>query len=335
MVKKFFNGLLSGWAKHERIVWIVAFVFALVFPVLFSSPYIVNIGVLCLLYVVLSLSLNLITGYMGITTLGHAAFYGVGAYTAAILSTRFGFNFLLTFLIAAIITAVFGLILGAPTLRVSGRYLSIVTLGFCEITRIVELNWMDLTRGPLGIPNIPAPELFGFKMDEPVHKYYIALVLVVLTVVIISNIINSRIGRGIGAIKGDDLAAGAMGINTTNFKLMVFIVSAAIAGVAGAFYAHYMSFIDPTSFTFDQSVQILSMTILGGMGSIPGSIIGAIALTAIPELLRDFMEWRQIIYGVILAVMVIFKPNGLLGGFNLKHIRQRDQFAKAKEVAAK
>lgn len=334
-MKHFFDRILSAWAKYEALCWIVSLLFAVLFPILFPSRYIVNVAILCLLYAILSLSLNLVTGFMGITTLGHAAFYGVGAYTAAILSTRYGFSFLATFLLGAALAALFGLILGAPTLRVSGRYLTIVTIGFCEITRLVELNWVDLTRGPMGIPRVPAPELFGFKMGTPTSKYYIVLVLLVLTVLLVHNLTNSRIGRCVAAIKGDNLAASAMGINTSKYKLMVFVISGAIAGLAGAFYAHYMSFVDPNSFAYDQSVLILSMTILGGLGSIHGSIIGAIALIVLPELLRDFMEWRQVIYGLILALMVIYKPNGLLGGFNLKHIRQRDRFAAAKEVDVK
>lgn len=334
-MKRIFERILSAWAKYEGLMWVISLLFAAVFPILFPSRYIVNVAILCLLYAILSLSLNLVTGFMGITTLGHAAFYGVGAYTAAILSTRFGFSFLVTFVLAAIVASVFGLLLGAPTLRVSGRYLTIVTIGFCEITRLVELNWVELTRGPMGIPRIPAPELFGYKMSTPTAKYYIALVLLVLTVVLVYNITNSRIGRCISATKGDGLAASAMGIDTAKYKLMVFVISGAIAGLAGAFYAHYMSFVDPNSFSYDQSVLILSMTILGGLGSIQGSIIGAIALIVLPELLRDFVQWRQVIYGLILAVMVIYKPNGLLGGFNLKHIRQRDQFAAAKEVDVK
>ena len=165
-----FKKLIRLWARYERPVSIAALLLAAVFPILAPSPYVIHIGVLCLIYVVLSLSLNLVTGFLGITTLGHAAFFGIGAYTAAIFSTSFGFNFITTMLLAGIVAAIFGAILGTPTLRVSGRYLTIVTIGFCEITRIVELNWMDLTRGPLGIPNIPAPSFFGFECDTPFSK---------------------------------------------------------------------------------------------------------------------------------------------------------------------
>ncbi|NLM44311.1 MAG: branched-chain amino acid ABC transporter permease, partial [Clostridiales bacterium] len=202
----------------------------------------------------------------------------------------------------------------------------------CEITRIVELNWMSLTRGPMGIPNIPSFILFGKKFSEPIHKYYICLTLVIITVYIISSIMNSRTGRAISAIRDDELAANVNGIKSSYYKLIVFIISSALAGLAGAFYAHHMSFIDPKSFTFDQSILILSMCILGGMGSIYGSIVGAVILSAVPELLRGLVEYRQIIYGGIIILMAIFRPNGLLGATNLKHIRQRVEFSnKGKE----
>ena len=321
-----FKKIVSYWARYETYVTIGSLIIAVIFPLVIPSPYIVHIGALSLMYVVLSLSLNLVTGFLGITTLGHAAFFGIGAYTAAILSTRYDFNFLSTLLFAAIISAVFGALLAAPTLRISGRYLAIVTIGFCEIARIVELNWMGLTRGPLGIPNIPAPNVFGIEFDTEFSKYYVILAIVILTILLMNNIFNSRTGRAILAIKGDQLAASAMGVNLMHIKVLTFTVSAFIAGLSGAYYAHFMSFIDPSSFAFEQSIQILSMTILGGMGSIAGSVIGAITMTVIPEALRDFMELRQILYGLVIVLMIIFKPNGLLGGFNLKHIRQRNIF---------
>lgn len=325
MVKR----LLNFWAMHQKAVAGAAIFIAVIFPLIFASnTYVMNIAVLSLIYAILALSLNLVTGFLGTTTLGHAAFFGIGAYSAAILSTKLDAPFLVTLIMSALITAFFGLLLGLITLRVNGRYLSIVTLGFCEIARLIELNWYSLTRGPLGIMNIPAPEIFGWKLNTIKAKYFIVLILLVLITIVVSRIIHSRIGRAVGAIKCDDLAAGVMGINVKNIKIMVFIVSSAIAGMAGGFYAHYISFIDPTTFNYNKSVQIMSMAILGGMGSIPGSIIGAIVLTVIPELLRNFLLLRQVIYGVVIIVIVMFKPAGLLGGFNLRHIAQQLKFQK-------
>ena len=334
-LQKFFAPLLNFWAQHSVAVSLVALAVAIAFPLVFNQQYLITVGINCLMFSVLSLSLNLISGYMGITSLGHAAFFGVGAYTAAILSTRLGVNFLGTFLCGTVMAGIFGILLGLPTLRIKGRYLAIVTLGFCEVMRIIELNWMSLTRGPQGISGIPRMELFGFAFSKPIHKYYVVLVLLVLTVLIIWAIMNSRVGRAISAIRDDETASDAMGINVFAYKIMAFSFSAALAGLAGAFYAHYMSFIDPNAFNFDQSILMLSMTIMGGVASIPGSIFGATVLTILPEALRGFSDYRQVIYGMALAIMVVWMPNGLLGGFNLKHIRQRLGVAKLSKKTAK
>ncbi len=328
--KGLFTSLIEAWAKNSKIVAIVFLILAIAFPLVFNRQYYITIAINCLMFSILSLSLNLITGFMGITSLGHAAFFGVGAYTAAILSTRFGFGFIATAIIGMIFAAVFGILLGLPTLRIKGRYLAIVTLGFCEIMRIIELNWMSLTRGPQGISGIPKISFFGFQCAKPIQKYYVVLVLLVITVLIIMAIMNSRMGRAISAIRDDEIAADAMGINVFKYKIMVFSISSALAGLAGAFYAHYMGFIDPNAFNFDQSILMLSMTIMGGMASIPGSIFGASILSILPEVLRAVNDYRQIVYGLLLAVMVVWKPSGILGGFNLKHIKQRIDFEKEK-----
>jgi len=324
--KNIFSSILSFWAKNSTAVSLVFLLIAILFPLVFNQLYFISIGIAVLLYSTLSVSLNLITGYMGITSLGHAAFMGIGAYTAAILSTRFGVNFIFTFIAAAIMAGLFGILLGLPSLRIKGRYLAIVTLGFVEITRIIELNWMSLTRGPQGIASIPKMSLFSFVLKTPIQKYYVILLLLIFVVLCISAVMNSRIGRAISAIRDDEIAAAAMGINVFRKKLLIFSISSAFAGLAGAFYAHYMSFIDPNAFTTQQSFLILSLTIFGGLASIPGSIFGAIFLTVLPEILRFLTDYRQIIYGLLVIIMMVFQPRGLLGGFNLKHIRQQDQF---------
>lgn len=326
--KSKFSGLIEIWAKHSKVIAIVFLIIAIAFPVVFNKQYLITVAINCLIFSILSLSLNLITGFMGITSLGHAAFFGVGAYTAAILSTRMGFNFITTAILGTIVAAIFGVLLGLPTLRIKGRYLAIVTLGFCEIMRIIELNWMSLTRGPQGISGIPKVSFFGYVCSKPIQKYYVVLVLLIITVLIIMAIMNSRMGRAISAIRDDETAADAMGINVFKYKIMVFSISSGLAGLAGAFFAHYMGFIDPNAFNFDQSILMLSMTIMGGMASIPGSIFGASILTILPEVLRAVNDYRQIVYGLLLAIMVVWKPNGILGGFNLKHIKQRLEFDK-------
>ena len=320
---------------YSLVISIIFIILAILFPILFNKQYLITVAINCLMFATLSLSLNLITGYMGITSLGHAAFFGVGAYTAAILSTRMGLSFVQTAILGTIVAAIFGVMLGIPTLRIKGRYLAIVTLGFCEIMRIIELNWMSLTRGPQGISGIPKISFLGFVCSKPIHKYYVVLILLIITVLIIKAIMNSRMGRAISAIRDDEIAADAMGINVFKYKIMVFSISSGLAGLVGAYYAHYMGFIDPNAFNFDQSILILSMTIMGGMASIPGSIFGASVLSILPEALRAVNDYRQIVYGLLLAIMVVWKPNGLLGGFNLKHIKQRIELEKEKAASSK
>lgn len=319
---------LKFWARNEKRINLILLALAVVFPLVITRRYFITVGIMCGIYIILSLSMNLITGYMGIVVLGQAAFFGAGAYTAAILATRFQTDFLLNCVLAALVCAALGLLIGSPTLRLQGSYLSIVTLGFCEIMSIIELNWIELTRGPYGINNIPMPRILGFEINSATGFYYLVLVLCLLAILVVHNIINSRTGRAFTSIKGDEIAAQSMGINVFSYKLQCFATSAAIAGVAGAFYAQYMSFVDSTTFTSEQSFQILGMTILGGLGNISGSILGAVSMTVLPEALRFMADYRQIIYGLLLAVMVIIKPDGILGGFSLKHIRQQNGYGK-------
>lgn len=320
--------LLQYWADHQTLVLLAALAVAIVLPAVLNTRYVISIMVNCALYGTLALSLNLMTGYMGLTSLGHAAFYGIGAYTAAILSTRYSLNFPFTFLAAAAVSALIAFLLALPTMKSTGRHLAIITLGFCEITRITELNWMELTNGPMGIKGIPTFNLFGFQVRQIYHKYLIALVMLILTYYIASSIANSRTGRAIMSIRDNEVAAEAMGINVYRYKILIFSLSAALAGMAGAYYAHYISFIDPRLFAFDQSILILGMVILGGIGSTQGVVIGAIALSAIPELLRGLAEYRQIMYGLVIVLMMVLRPNGLLGGYNLKYIHQRSLLKK-------
>lgn len=295
-------------------------VLTLIFPLVIKDQYIVRMGTLSLMYVGLAFSLNFVTGFLGQVSLGHAAFLGLGAYTSAILSARLGWPFLLTAFCGMIVAAFFGMLLGIPALKLSGSYLSIVTLGFCEIIRIVELNWVGLTRGPMGITGIARPNVFGIQIKSPASYFYLCFFFVLFIGTIIANIINSHIGRGIMSIREDAIASAAMGINVFRYKVMTFTISAGFAGLMGAFYAHYMRFIDPNAFNFEQSISILSMVILGGLGSLPGSVIGALLLTTIPEMLRDFAEARMLLYGLALVFMMILRPKGLFGQVTLFQI---------------
>ncbi len=300
---------------YRKIIIPALILIMLALPYILNSQYMMRIVIMIGVYSILALSLGLITGYAGQTSLGHSAFYAIGAYASAIISINFGISFFITAPIAALIAAIMGLLLGLPTLRLSGTYLAITTLGFAEVIRMIALNWNSVTNGPLGISRIPRPSLFGTDLTIANNgMYYLILVLLGITTITIFFIVNSKIGRALTAIRDDETAAIMMGVKTTKYKVIAFVVGAFFAGLAGAFYAHMIRFIDPNSFTFDTSILILSIVILGGMGTIKGMFLGSLLLISFPELLRFVQEYRFVIYGLILVLMMRFRPQGLLGG---------------------
>ncbi|UWP60815.1 branched-chain amino acid ABC transporter permease [Ruminococcus gauvreauii] len=317
------NQILNFFAKHMNKLAVLLVAVLAVFPLMTDSSYMLRIVTICMMYVMIALSLNLLTGFLGLMTMGHAAFWGIGAYAAAILSTRAGLGMGTCMIVSAVVAGLFSLLLGLPTLRLKGYYLTVVTLGFCEIVRLVEMNSMNLTRGPLGIAGIPSPNLFGIQFTSNRSIFYVMLVLVVIAAVIVYRIVHSRIGLAVMSIREDDLAASAMGVNVFRYKIMVFIISSMIVGVAGAFYAHYINFIDPSSFTTAASMDMLIMAIFGGLGSIPGTILGASVLTILPETIRAMAQYRNLVYGIIIVVLMMIKPDGILGNVNFKYIKQR------------
>jgi ABC-type branched-chain amino acid transport system, permease component len=283
-------------------------------PFLGLTQYIMRIIIMIGVYSMLALGLNILTGYTGQVSLGNAGFYAIGAYTSALLSLRLGVNFVVAALAGAALAALCGFLLGLPTLRLKGTYLSIVTLGFAEIVKMIAMNWDKVTNGVLGLRNIPRPELFGTKLTLPNNGlYYLMLVMVTLVTIVCVLIIKSKIGRAFMAIKEDELAATMMGIKTTRYKILAFVVSAFITGIAGAYYASLIGYIDPNSFTFDTSTLILSVVILGGMGTLRGMFLGAAVLISFPEVSRALMDYRFVVYGLVLILMMRFRPQGILG----------------------
>jgi branched-chain amino acid transport system permease protein len=245
--------------------------------------------------------------------LGYVAFYAIGAYAYAILSTGFGLSFWPGLLVGGVTAAVFAALLGLSTLKLRGDYFAIVTLGMGEITRIVLNNWDNMTGGPNGISGIGRPVIAGYALQTTLDFYYLGLFLAIVTVFAMHRLINSRIGRAWIAIREDDVAAEAMGIDTFRLKLLAFVIGSAWAGMAGVFFAAKMAFVSPESFTFFESVLILCMVVLGGMGSIPGIVLGALLLIILPEVFRDFQDYRMLAFGGALVLMMIFRPQGLLG----------------------
>ena len=310
-----------------RPVLIVLSLFGLAFPFLpFASTYQINIVTNALLYIMLGLGLNIVVGLAGLLHLGYVAFYAVGAYSYALLYYHFGIGFWAALPIGALFAAIFGILLGFPVLRLRGDYLAIVTLGFAEITRLVLENWNEFSFGPSGIAGIPRPGLFGMELDlhqGTIYIYFLMIALCLFTIFVVNRLQNSRIGRAWVALREDEIACEAMGVDPTMAKLTAFALGSTWAGLAGVVFAAKTTFVNPASFTFLESAMILSIVVLGGMGSIVGVIIGAFILILLPEYLRAFSEYRMLLFGLIMVVMMIFRPQGIVVG-----IRQIYEFKK-------
>jgi branched-chain amino acid transport system permease protein len=289
-------------------------IFVLAFPFIFSL-YQTNIMITALIYVITGLGLNIVVGLAGLLDLGYVAFYAVGAYSYALLNYHFGLGFWVVLPIGAGLGLIFGILLGFPVLRLRGDYLAIVTLGFGEIIRLVLENWNEFSFGPSGIANIPRPGLFGIKMDlqeATIYLYFLMLFLSLVTIFVVRRLQDSRIGRAWIALREDEIACQAMGIDKTRTKLSAFAMGATWAGMAGVVFAAKTTFINPASFTLWESIIILCVVVLGGMGSVLGVICGALILILLPEYLRVFSEYRLLVFGAVLVVMMVFRPGGII-----------------------
>jgi len=283
---------------------------AIIFP-LVTGRYAHDVTISVLIYICLGLGLNIVVGLAGLLDLGYIAFYGVGAYTYALMSLHFGMSFWLCLPVAGVTAAIAGCIVGYPTLRMRGDYLAIVTLGFGEIVRLIFNNWMSLTNGPNGILSIPRPEIFGYQLKSLWMLYYVILAIAIFTIISVYRLNYSRIGRAWEAIREDETAAELMGVNTFLLKLLAYATGATFAGFAGAFFAARMRFVGPESFTFLESAMVLAMVVLGGMGSIPGVILGVLVLVALPEAFRGFELYRMLVFGGVMTLMMLIRPAGI------------------------
>lgn len=308
---------ISGKNRLYLLVALLAFMVAL--PWLSTgNPYLLRTIIIVGIYIILALSLNLIIGFAGQLSMGHAAFYAIGAYTTALLTVSLGLNFWIAFIMSFIVAGLFGFLLGVPILRLKGDYLAIATIGFGEIVRLVLINGGDITRGPAGIPGIPSPSILGFTINDNIAWYYFIYIMVILTVIFSYNLLYSRLGRGLIAIRDDEIAAEAMGVKPSYLKILVFTFGAALAGIAGSMFASYIHYVNPDSFTYLESVTILMMVVLGGIGSIPGVVVGAVVLAILPEMLRAVDLYRFAIYGLLLIIMMIARPQGMISMASLR-----------------
>ena len=293
------------------------------------EQYLLNLLIFSGIFAILGVSLNLSMGFTGLFNLGHAAFFGIGAYASALLMLGLGVPFLISLIAAGLIAGFFGYLISLPTLRLRGDYLALATLGFAFIIDAFLRNWIELTRGPLGIPGIPKPDIFGFIFSDLFSFFILTMVVLAVVILIIARLAHSPFGRVLKAIREDETAAEHLGKNTFKYKTLALVVSAFFAGLAGSLYAHYITFIDPSSFGVQVLVLILSIVIIGGMASIKGSVAAAFLLIFLPEPLRFIGlpssivgAGRQIIYAVILLIILMKRPQGLFGEIKRKIISE-------------
>jgi branched-chain amino acid transport system permease protein len=307
------------WDQYFKIGLIVVLI--LIIPLALPTDYLINIAAKIGLYATLALGLNIVVGFAGLLDLGYVAFYGIGSYVYAVLaSPHFGIHlpFLVALPITVLVTALCGVLLGAPTLRLRGDYLAIVTLGFGEITYILLINLdrpINITNGVNGILSIDPPRIGSYIFTQNIQFYYLIAAFLFLTLIISHRLNNSRIGWAWGAIREDEIAAQAMGVNTTVSKLQAFAMGASFAGIGGSILASWQRSVFPENFLFTESVNILCMVILGGMGSLVGIVLGAGILVALPEFLRTFNleSYRMLFFGLLLMILMIVRPQGLSG----------------------
>jgi len=299
--------IVTRLMESRRLGW-AGLTTALLAPFVIATPYAMNVMTSAVIFVMLAVGLNIVVGYCGLLDLGFAAFLAVGAYTGGVLATELKVPLLATVPVVIVVTVVAGVVIGGPTLRLRSDYLAIVTLGFGEIVRIVASN-LDITGGPSGIYGIPG--LLGDTLSDPVVFYYTAVLIVAVAVLFAARLGRSRIGRAWRFVREDEDAAEASGIHTYRVKLAAYVAGAVWGGLAGVLFASQLSAISPASFTFLQSALVLMAVVLGGMGSTPGVVVGAVVISVLPELLRGLADYRYFVFGVLLIVVMLLRPQGL------------------------
>lgn len=301
--------------NFERNALIAFLVLAAAFALGVRDEYLLHIGVLILIYTILAASLNLIIGYVGEFPLGHVAFFGIGAYTAALLAVKAGFPTWATLPLGGVLAALFGSIIGAITLRLQGPFFVIVTLAFAEVLRLVAANWVGFTNGPMGIAGIPHPGFIdgeGFLSGKRAYMF-LALGLVAVTFFLAHRFVYSNAGRAAVTIRENRYVAQSVGVQPWRYALFTFVLAAFLAGIAGAYYAHYVSFVGTEVFGFSFTATMIIMVLLGGKGTLVGPVIGAVVVTLLEEYLREAKELRLTLFGIVVMAVVLFAPNGIAG----------------------
>jgi len=300
--------------KRQILIFLIFAAAVLAVPYFFKGNYLLNVFVFVGINTMLAIGLNLLLGYAGQISLGHAAFFGMGAYISGIITARFPVDPFLVMILAAFCAGALAFVIGSPILKLKGHYLAMATMGFGIIMYIIFNETVDWTGGPSGLSGIPNLRIGPLIFDNDLNNYYLVWLFTLAVMLLSINLSQSRIGRALRAINDSEVAARVMGVNARILKVRIFTVSAVISAVAGSLYAHIMTFIAPASFGFNFSVELLTMVVVGGLGSIYGSFLGAAILTMLPELLRVFQDLDIIIYGLMLILMTMFMPGGLISG---------------------
>ncbi len=288
---------------------------AVVFPLVVQDAYLHRLAAVAALQAILAVSLNLVLGYGGLIALGQMGFYAIGAYVTALLAIHLGAPFALTLLVAGATPALAAWLIARPILRLRGHYFAMAMVAFSEVVRLVAYNWDSVTRGASGLPGIPRPTLFGWTALSNRDNYYLALVLLVLALVAVQRFVRSPLGFSLVAARDDDSAAASVGIDVARVRTRALALSAFMAGAAGAFYAHYTTFVSVEPFLFSHMIEVLAMVAIGGIGTFAGPVVGALLLTVLPEALRELAAFRMVLYGILLIVVIGFRPQGLVGGW--------------------
>lgn len=296
--------------KGNRITLIILALIVLIFPLTTDESYNLTIGIFAGINALVAVGLCILMGYAGQASLGQAGFYGIGAYVSAILSLKYGFPVVLSTIVALFVSGIAAVLLAIPALRLKGHYLAMATLGFGEIVYVI-LNELG-PGGPSGFGDIPQYNIFGFKFSTPDSYFYLTWYVLLLVIIFSFNLVNSRIGRAMKAIHDSEVAASAMGIDVAALKIKIFVLSAFYASIGGSLYAHFVTFISPSSFSLFYSILVLMMVVVGGVTNIWGAVFGAVIITLLPELLRKFEDWEMLIYGLILTLSLLFMRKGII-----------------------
>jgi len=291
---------------------------ALTLPLWLPSAYHLHVAIMAGIFGVLALSLNLLLGYTGQLSLGHAAFFGIGAYTSALLTLTLEWSFWPALAAAIALAGAAGWFIGRLSLKLRGAYFVLVTISFAGVISLVSVNWIELTNGPLGLPGVPAPELGPWSLRTKTAYYYLVLAAVALSYVVSRRLVGSRIGRAFVALRENEALAESIGVDVTHYLVLAAVVSAAMAGLGGSLYAHYTRFVSPEVFLFSYTVTMVIMVVAGGKGTLAGPLVGAVLFTALPEVLRaaTSWQWQMLAYGVLLVLLVVFMPRGIVPHIN-------------------